>query len=167
VKKHIPNILTLCNLTCGCIGIVYAFDGDIKSAGILIWIGALFDFLDGLAARLLQQFSIIGKDLDSLADLITFCFLPGTIVYMIISQNSSNQYLPYSGYLLVLFGALRLAKYNNDTRQENIFFGLPVPASAIFVSAFPFVVSGEFQTFHAILSNPYFMVGVAVLLSLC
>jgi CDP-diacylglycerol--serine O-phosphatidyltransferase len=165
VKKHIPNILTLCNLTCGCIGIVYAFDGDIKSAGILIWIGALFDFLDGLAARLLQQFSTIGKDLDSLADLITFCFLPGTIIYMIISQNSSNQYLPYSGYLLVLFGALRLAKYNNDTRQENIFFGLPVPASAIFVSALPFIVENNALEISTVFSSPYLYFGISLLLS--
>jgi CDP-diacylglycerol--serine O-phosphatidyltransferase len=166
VIKHIPNILTLCNLTCGCVGIVYAFQGDIQTGGIMIWIGALFDFFDGFAARMLKQFSTIGKDLDSLADLITFCFLPGTIIYVIINQNSSNPFIPFLGYLLVIFGALRLAKFNNDTRQADTFYGLPVPASAIFVSAFPFVVSGTFQTFHSVLSNPYIMVGVAVLLSI-
>lgn len=164
--KHIPNILTLCNLTCGCVGIVYAFQGDIQTGGVMIWAGAFFDFFDGFAARMLKKFSAIGKDLDSLADLITFCFLPGTIIYVIISQNSSSPFIPFLGYLLVIFGALRLAKFNNDIRQTDTFYGLPVPASAIFVSALPFVASGGFQAFHSIISNPYFMLGIAVLLSI-
>jgi CDP-diacylglycerol--serine O-phosphatidyltransferase len=134
-------------------------------AGIMIWFGALFDFFDGLAARLLKQFSTIGKDLDSLADLITFCFLPGTIIYLIIAENSTNAYLPFTGYLLVIFGALRLAKFNNDTRQENTFYGLPVPASAIFVSALPFVQESNLMGTTSVFSSPYLYFGITLLLS--
>ncbi len=131
----------------------------------MIWFGALFDFLDGLAARLLKQFSTIGKDLDSLADLITFCFLPGTIIYLIINQNSTNVYLPFTGYLLVIFGALRLAKFNNDVRQENTFYGLPVPASAIFVSALPFIQESKVMESTTVFSSPYLYFGITLLLS--
>jgi len=131
----------------------------------MIWFGALFDFLDGLAARFLKQFSTIGKDLDSLADLITFCFLPGTIIYLIITQNSTNVYLPYIGYLLVIFGALRLAKFNNDARQENTFYGLPVPASAIFVSALPFIQESSVMGSTTVFSSPYLYFGITLLLS--
>lgn len=166
MTKHIPNILTLCNLTCGCVGIVYAFQGDIQTAGIMIWAGALFDFFDGFAARILKKFSTIGKDLDSLADLITFCFLPATMIYVIINQNSSNHFLPFTGYLLVIFGALRLAKFNNDTRQADTFYGLPVPASAIFVSAFPFALDQDIMEMSTLLANPYVFVGIAILLSI-
>lgn len=131
----------------------------------MIWFGALFDFLDGLAARFLKQFSTIGKDLDSLADLITFCFLPGTIIYLIITQNSTNVYLPYTGYLLVIFGALRLAKFNNDARQENTFYGLPVPASAIFVSALPFIQESSVMGSTTVFSSPHLYFGITLLLS--
>ena len=166
MKRHIPNILTLCNLTCGCVGIVSAFQGDVQTAGIMIWAGAIFDFLDGFAARMLKKFSSIGKDLDSLADLMTFCFLPGTILFMLIQQNSTYKILPFAGYLLVIFGALRLAKFNNDTRQEDSFYGLPVPASAIFVSAFAFTEGFSSMEMNGILSSPFTYIGIAILLSI-
>ena len=101
---------------------------------MMIWAGALFDFLDGFAARMMKKYSSIGKDLDSLADLVTFCLLPATILFMLVEQNSNSTVFPFFGYLLVIFGALRLAKFNNDTRQGEFFYGLPVPAAAIFVS---------------------------------
>jgi len=132
----------------------------------MIWVGALFDFFDGFAARVLKKFSTIGKDLDSLADLITFCFLPGTILYVLINQNSTNHFIPFSGYLLVIFGALRLAKFNNDTRQADTFYGLPVPASAIFVSAFPFSKGETFMEMNTLLANPYVFIGISILLSI-
>jgi len=165
VTKHIPNFLTLCNLTCGCVGVVFSFKGDLHTGSMMIWAGALFDFFDGFAARMLKKYSSIGKDLDSLADLITFCFLPGTIIFILFEQNSANSILPYAGYLLAIFGALRLAKFNNDTRQAETFYGLPVPASAIFVSAFPFVGQLAFPQLAAFFASPYFLVGMAVLLS--
>lgn len=165
MTKYIPNFLTLCNLTCGCVGIVLSFKGNLQAGAFMIWAGAMFDFLDGFAARMLNKFSTIGKDLDSLADLITFCFLPGTIIYMLIGQNTQNQFLPFAGYLLVIFGALRLAKFNNDTRQSETFYGLPVPAAAIFVSAYPFINEETSFGLGGIISSTYALIGTAVLIS--
>lgn len=165
MTKHIPNFLTLCNLACGCYGVVAVFNGDIHIGAIMIWAGAMFDFFDGFAARMLNKFSLIGKDLDSLADIVTFCFLPATILFALIEQNVQNENLPYIGYLLVLFGALRLAKFNNDTRQTDHFYGLPVPASGIFVSALAFIPSDN-SLLTDILTNPFTLIGVAILLSI-
>ncbi len=165
MTKYIPNFLTLCNLTCGCVGIVLSFKGNLQAGAFMIWAGAMFDFLDGFAARMLNKFSTIGKDLDSLADLITFCFLPGTIIYMLIGQNTQNQFLPFAGYLLVIFGALRLAKFNNDTRQSETFYGLPVPAAAIFVSAYPFINEETSFGLAGIISSTYALIATAVLIS--
>jgi CDP-diacylglycerol---serine O-phosphatidyltransferase len=162
VIKHIPNFLTLCNLACGCYGVVAVLKGDPQTGSIMIWAGAMFDFFDGFAARMLKKFSSIGKDLDSLADLITFCFLPAVIIFSLIEQNSQSVFLPYAAFLLTLFGALRLAKFNNDTRQSENFHGLPVPASGIFVSVLPFVAPNEFYGFF---SNYVVLISIAVLLS--
>ena len=164
--KHIPNFLTLCNLACGCYGAVAVFKGDLQTGSIMIWAGALFDFFDGFAARVLKKFSSVGKDLDSLADLITFCFLPASILFVLIDQNSTINWLPYVGYLLVLFGALRLAKFNSDTRQSENFYGLPVPASGIFISAFPFISTIENAGFNNALTDYRTLVGISILLSI-
>lgn len=166
VTKYIPNFLTLCNLACGCYGVVAVFQGDIQTGSIMIWAGAMFDFFDGFAARMLKKFSIIGKDLDSLADLITFCFLPGSILFMLIDQQIETQGLAYIGFLIVIFGALRLAKFNNDIRQSDSFYGLPVPASGIFVSVFPFIFDSGDSGFYTFLVHPYTLIGVSIMLSL-
>lgn len=158
--------MTLCNVACGCYGVVAVFKGDLQTGAIMIWAGAIFDFADGLAARVLNKFSSIGKDLDSLADLITFCFLPASLLFALIDAYAINEWLPYSGFLLVLFGALRLAKFNNDTRQSQDFYGLPVPASAIFVSAYPFISSDGTGEFYQFFTNYYALVGSSILLSL-
>ena len=165
MKKHIPNFLTLCNLVCGCYGVVAVFKGDIQTGSIMIWAGALFDFFDGFAARMLKKFSSIGKDLDSLADLITFCFLPASILFALIELNQTNGWLAYFGYLIVIFGALRLAKFNNDSRPSESFYGLPVPATGIFVSVFPFISEVEKAGVSDFLMNSYTLIGVSVLLS--
>lgn len=164
MTKHIPNFLTLCNLACGCYGVVAVFKGDLQTASIMIWAGALFDFFDGLAARILKRYSSIGKDLDSLADLITFCFLPASILFALIDVYSINAWIPYIGYLLVLFGAMRLAKFNNDTRQSDNFYGLPVPASGIFVSALPFISTAENVVFYNFFTSSYTLIGISILL---
>ena len=163
--RHIPNILTLCNLACGCYGIVMVFRGDILMGSFMIWAGALFDFLDGFAARMLKKFSSIGKDLDSLADLITFCFLPATIVFASIEFTTPGSYLAFAGYLLVIFGAVRLARFNNDPRQSEHFYGLPVPASGLFVSALPFISAEGQDSIFSFATEPYALVTIAVLLS--
>lgn len=133
---------------------------------MMIWAGAIFDFFDGFAARMLKSFSSIGKDLDSLADLVTFCFLPSTIIYSMIKENAESELLPFAGFLLVIFGALRLAKFNNDSRQSDSFYGLPVPSSAIFVSAFPFIAVEKASNFHHFLTNEFTLIIVTVGLSL-
>lgn len=166
VVKHIPNLLTLFNLSCGCYGVVAVFQGDIQTGAVMVWAGALFDFLDGFVARALNRISSIGKDLDSFADLVTFCFLPATILFSLIEQNSTVLWLPFIGYILVIFGAIRLAKFNNDTRQSEHFYGLPVPASGIFVSSLPFVYTmlpgSKLEDF---VSSQYTLIAITILLS--
>jgi CDP-diacylglycerol--serine O-phosphatidyltransferase len=145
--------------------VVFTFRDKPEIGGMMIWLGALFDFFDGLAARLLKAASPIGKDLDSLADLITFCFLPGSIIYVLIDQNSSSLLLPFIGYLLVIFGAYRLAKFNNDIRQGDAFYGLPVPSSAIFVSALPIIAVQDPASLHNFILHPLLLSGISALLS--
>lgn len=137
MKKHIPNILTLSNLLAGCIGLVYAFNGNLVYASYAIWIAAIFDFLDGFSARMLKVSSPIGKELDSLADMVTFGVLPSVILFQMIG-NKPYEYLSYGVFILALFSALRLAKFNVDTEQTTTFIGMPTPAAAFFVSGLPF-----------------------------
>ena len=137
MKKHIPNILTLANLFTGCVGIVYAFNNNLVYAAYAIWIAAVFDFLDGFSARLLKVSSPIGKELDSLADMVTFGVLPSVILFKMM-DGASYEILTYVAFALALFSALRLAKFNVDTRQSTTFIGMPTPAAAFFVSGLPF-----------------------------
>ncbi len=138
MKKQIPNILTLCNLLSGIIGIKYSFEGNLLFASMAIWIGTVFDFFDGFAARLVKANSELGKQLDSLADMVTFGLLPSFIVYHLLIPYTDLEILPYVPFLIALFAALRLAKFNIDERQTTEFIGLPTPASAIFISGLPF-----------------------------
>lgn len=138
MKKHIPNFLTSCNLVCGCLGIVFSFQGKPEYAVFLIWLALIFDFADGLAARLLKVKSAIGKELDSLADMVTFGVLPALLMFFIIGGKSDIEWLPFSAFLIAVFSALRLAKFNVDTRQEENFIGLPTPANALFLSSLIF-----------------------------
>lgn len=142
MKKHIPNTITCCNLICGCIATQYALMGNFSVALTFIILGATFDFFDGFAARLLHVSSAIGKELDSLADCITFGFAPSAVVYALIKQaptpfggSELATLLPYTAFIIAAFSALRLAKFNLDERQSTTFFGLPTPANALFWSA--------------------------------
>ena len=137
VTKHIPNTLTCCNLLSGCMAVIAAFNCEPWHA--LLWIvsGALFDFCDGLSARLLKAYSPIGKELDSLADLVTFGLAPSVLCFTALKGLSYpcdwlTQFYPYIGFALVTFAALRLAKFNIDERQTTSFLGLAVPANALF-----------------------------------
>ncbi len=163
MKKHLPNILTLSNQLSGIIGIVLAFEGQLLYAAIAIWVGAVFDFFDGFVARLVKSDSELGKQLDSLADMITFGLLPAVIVYQLLLPHLDNQYLAGIAFLIALFTALRLAKFNIDERQTTEFIGLPSPASAIFISALPFYV--ESATF-SFLINPVSLILVSIIISL-
>ena len=130
MKKHIPNTITCCNLISGCIATYYAFYGDFEMALLFIIIGAVFDFFDGMSARLLGVSSPIGKELDSLADDITFGFAPSAIVFEYL--RSETELLPFLVFVMAAFSALRLAKFNLDERQALGFIGLPTPANALF-----------------------------------
>mgnify|MGYP000365785642 FL=1 len=139
IKKHIPNTITCCNLISGCIAIAYAFSGKIEISFTWIIIGAVFDFFDGMSARLLKVSSPIGKELDSLADIVTFGVAPSTILFSKLGIMSYPSFLeslrgilPFIAYIMAAFSALRLAKFNLDERQTLGFIGLPTPANALF-----------------------------------
>ena len=139
IKKHIPNTITCCNLISGCVAIAYAFSGNVELSFTWIIIGAVFDFFDGMSARLLNVSSPIGKELDSLADVVTFGVAPSTILFSELSVMSHpaileplRSILPFMAYIMAAFSALRLAKFNLDERQALGFIGLPTPANALF-----------------------------------
>jgi CDP-diacylglycerol---serine O-phosphatidyltransferase len=148
IRKHIPNAITCLNLFSGCIATVFAFQEAYLTAALFIALAAVFDFLDGFAARLLKAYSPIGKELDSLADVISFGLAPGAMAYSYISTlallNGSPEMLAWSGFLIPVFSALRLAKFNLDERQTSSFLGLPTPANALF---WAFGISSSFSFF--------------------
>ena len=133
IKKHIPNTITCCNLISGCIATYYAFQAAFELALLFIVIGAVFDFFDGMVARMLHVSSPIGKELDSLADDITFGFAPSAIVFEYLRPET--ELLPFIVFIMAAFSALRLAKFNLDERQALGFIGLPTPANALFWGA--------------------------------
>ena len=145
-KKHIPNTITCCNLFSGCIACVMAFSGKFESAMLFIVLGAVFDFFDGMVARLLGVSSPLGVQMDSLADDITFGLAPATVIFSFMRgleypSSFLADVLPYFAFLIAVFSACRLAKFNIDTRQTTSFIGLPTPANALFWSSL--IVGGE------------------------
>ncbi|ASU33791.1 CDP-diacylglycerol--serine O-phosphatidyltransferase [Mucilaginibacter xinganensis] len=161
LKKHLPNAITCANLFSGCIGIVLAFKGELIAASYAIFLSAIFDFFDGLASRVLKSFSGIGKDLDSLADMVSFGVLPAVIMYQLLLQgrqiDNISQYLNFIAFLIPVFSALRLAKFNVDTRQAEHFIGLPTPANAILIASFPLILDHQNKYFAPFLINPYIL----------
>ena len=157
IKKHIPNSITCCNLICGCMATGAAFHQHYVWALIMIVAGAVFDFFDGMVARLLGVSSPIGKELDSLADVVTFGVAPSAILFGLFCEVQYPQVLapcrswfPYLAFLMAAFSALRLAKFNLDKRQTTSFIGLPTPANALFwaslvVGQHAFLVSLKFN----------------------
>lgn len=132
VTKHIPNTITLLNLLTGCIAVYYAFIGQFDTVFLLVIIAAVFDFLDGLAARALHAYSPLGKELDSLADMVSFGVVPGVIAFSLMRAGDMPLWLSFSGFLIPVFSGYRLAKFNIDERQTQSFIGLPTPANALF-----------------------------------
>ena len=136
MKKHIPNTITCCNLISGCIATYFAFQSDFSLALLFIVAGAVFDFFDGMVARLLHVSSPIGKELDSLADDITFGFAPSAIIFSYLNTFHIHIFIiPFLTFVMAAFSALRLAKFNLDERQALGFIGLPTPANALFWGA--------------------------------
>ncbi len=149
IKKHIPNAITCGNLVCGCLGIIEVFNHNLVAASLLMFLAGVLDFFDGFVARLLHIQSPIGKELDSLADMVTFGVLPGFIMFHWIGYDFNSQvfhfnYWCYAALLIPVFSALRLAKFNIDTLQSDQFIGVPTPANAIFIGSFSFVFQHVF-----------------------
>lgn len=160
ITRHIPNTVTCCNLICGCIASVMAFQTRYDMAIIFIIIGAVFDFFDGMLARLFKVSGPLGKELDSLADDITFGFAPSVIVFSLFKEvhypeflQSMADFIPYTAFLISAFSALRLGKFNIDPRQSTSFIGMPTPANALFwgslvVGGHDFLVSESFNAIY-------------------
>lgn len=139
---NIPNFLTSLNLVCGVLAIGFAMNGYLIEGAYLVFLAGIFDFLDGFAARLLKISSEIGKQLDSLADVVTFGVAPGFFVYVLFQDfYGAESYIVYLPLLIPVFSALRLAKFNVDDRQSERFIGLPTPAHALFWVSLPFYMN--------------------------
>ena len=162
VLKHIPNTLTSLNLATGCLGILLVLQGYPVQAAWFVWIACLFDFFDGFAARLFKVTGNFGKELDSLADMVSFGVLPSAQMFLLLEQQALPSGLAYLAISIAVFSALRLAKFNIDTRQSQKFIGVPTPANALFITALPFLP----QAIQTIIFTPYVLVGFTVLTSL-
>ncbi len=167
VKKHVPNAITCANLFSGCIGIVFAFQGDLIVAAYAVLLAAIFDFFDGFASRVLKEFSGIGKDLDSLADMVSFGVLPSVILYQLFLMAPQIEhisiYLNFIAFLIPVFSALRLAKFNTDSRQAEIFIGLPTPANGILIGSFPLIME-QYPSLSRYILNPYGLTVFAIVM---
>lgn len=177
-KNHIPNLITLCNLSSGLIALMYAFNTHYQMAFVWVAIGIFFDFWDGFFARILKAQSPLGLQLDSLADMVTSGVVPGLVMYQMLSDIAINQeesnlsadnfylgVLPFAGFIITLASCYRLAKFNIDTRQTDSFIGLPTPANALFILSLPVIEAHSDGTgvVFDMLSNPFILVGISLL----
>ncbi|MFC6995983.1 CDP-alcohol phosphatidyltransferase family protein [Rufibacter roseus] len=173
MKKNIPNFITCLNLLCGCLAIYFIFQQELVTAAYLVVIAAVLDFMDGMVARVLHVYSEIGKQLDSLADMVSFGFVPGAVMLQLFSRSlESNGFtepvasmLPFLGFLITIFSALRLAKFNIDTRQTTSFIGVPTPACTMLIISFPLIMANDSFGLTEVILNPYFLIGITLLFS--
>ena len=166
LKKHIPSAITCLNLFSGCMAAVAALEFNFVLAAGLVFLAAFFDFCDGLAARQLKAYSAIGKELDSLADMVSFGFVPSVVVFSLLRQQMALQelsaFVPYVAFLIAIFSALRLAIFNIDERQTTTFIGMPTPANALF-----WVSLAAYNTIHPMsILTPGLLVVLVVVFSL-
>ena len=183
MKRHIPNFLTCCNLLCGTLGILSLFDfpymieetgyEGVPETAYFVWAACIFDFFDGFAARALKVSSPIGKELDSLADVVSFGLLPSLFMFDSIRDSirygeypmqhyDSFAFVPFVSFLIVVFSALRLAIFNVDETQKDSFRGLPTPANALFITGLPFIHFSTFNFLHA----PWVLAVITVIFSM-
>lgn len=160
--RHLPNFLTCCNLLCGCLGIVFVLEDRGVPAAWFVWLAGLFDFFDGFAARMLKVSSPIGKELDSLADVVSFGVLPSLVMYQMLGNSSPSQFLPYLAFMIAVFSALRLAIFNVDETQSDSFRGLNTPANTIFITSLPLVADRIGQWLY----QPAVLAAITVIFSL-
>lgn len=187
MKKHLPNFVTLLNVLCGSIAVLFAVNGNMPATALFVFLGIFFDFFDGLLARKLNVQSELGLQLDSLADLITSGLVPGLVMFHLLSltvddfslASSGNEWsdsmfwmggniqaLPFLGLLITLASSYRLATFNISTNQSDSFIGLPTPANALLILSFPLIM--EYQNndmMNNIILNPWFLIAVTLLSS--
>ena len=183
MKKQLPNLITLLNLLCGSIAVLFAVNGELVTTAIFVFLGILFDFFDGLVARKLNVQSELGLQLDSLADMVTSGLVPGIVMFQLFnladstwiefsynatvglsSSLAQNSFLPFFGLLITLASAYRLAKFNISTNQSDSFIGLPTPANTLLILSFPLIL--EFQNndvINAIILNKWFLISITLL----
>jgi CDP-diacylglycerol---serine O-phosphatidyltransferase len=176
IKKHIPNFITLLNLLSGVISIVFFSQDQLTMAAYMIFLAAVFDFLDGFSARMLKAYSPLGAQLDSLADVVSFGVSPSLILFALISKShglpavlwNDQNLLPFFALVVPLFAALRLAKFNIDDRQTESFIGLPSPASGLLLASLPLVREQLYEQqslFYMVVTNTYFYIGMGLIMS--
>lgn len=173
IVKHIPNALTCCNLLSGCASILFLCHEHVLWASAMIFVAAVFDFLDGFAARMLNAKSPIGAELDSLSDIVSFGVAPSFIVSWYLSKTGIGWWIhnfnifTLLAFVLAVFAALRLAKFNIDTRQSSSFIGLPVPAVGLFIASLPFMLFslGHDSALYRFATNPYFLLAIVAIFS--
>jgi CDP-diacylglycerol--serine O-phosphatidyltransferase len=181
LKKYIPNLLTLLNLLSGTIAVIFAVSDELVIAALLVFLGIFFDFFDGFAARLFKVQGELGKQLDSLADVVTSGVVPGIVMFKLLDNvNSSNNWvsntllmesknystIAFFGLIITLAAAYRLAKFNIDERQTSSFIGLPTPASALVVLSLPLILEySSIDLVIAIIHNKWFLIALTLLLS--
>lgn len=167
IKKHIPNSITLLNLLCGCIAMVFVSNSDFEMAFYFVCLGIFLDFFDGFFARLLKVSGPLGLQLDSLADMVTSGLVPGYVMYFLLSNSqheiSASPMLPYLGFIITMGSCYRLAVFNIDTRQTNSFIGLPTPANALFILSLPLVLEySDSLLILEVLTNQWVLLGITL-----
>lgn len=177
MKRHIPNFITLLNLFCGCVASLFAVMNQLEFAAVFVFLGIFFDFLDGLAARLLNVKSELGVQLDSLADMVTSGVVPGIVMFQLLNMAQKEGWnldmfgmhtevglLPLFGFVITLASAYRLAKFNIDEDQATSFIGLPTPANTMLILSFPMILYYQnTPLLNTIILNQWFLIGVTVL----
>lgn len=166
IKKHIPNIITSMNLICGIVGVIFAFKARFDYAFYLMLLAMTCDFLDGFAARTLGAYSEMGKQLDSLCDLVSFGVLPSVMLYsLMVTFTFQENILCYIPLFIALFSALRLAKFNIDPRQKDSFIGLPTPACAVICGSLSYYSCVDTSGFIAVwVASPVFIPVLSILM---
>ncbi|BFP42615.1 CDP-alcohol phosphatidyltransferase family protein [Flavobacteriaceae bacterium GF1] len=177
MKTHIPNFITLLNLFCGCIAVVFAVMNRLELAAIFVFLGIFFDFLDGFAARMLRVSSDIGIQLDSLADMVTSGVVPGIVMFQLLNMAQKEGWnldlfgmhtdvglLPLFGFIITLASAYRLARFNVDENQVMSFRGLPTPANALLILSMPLILLYQNNdVLNSIILNQWFLIGLTIL----
>ncbi len=180
MKQHIPNLITLFNVFCGCVATVFAVMNQLELAALFVFLGIFFDFFDGLAARILNVQSELGLQLDSLADVITSGLVPGIVMFQLFDMSQSGGWnafdnatfaegseisiLPFFGFLITMASAYRLAKFNLDENQVSSFIGLPTPANALLILSLPLILLyHNNDALNSIILNQWFLIGMTLL----